>query len=126
MDLHGEITVRTKAGGTEVVVLQNGTVTSTGTSGSTATVTVTSTDGFTSTYTVTAATRIIKNGSRATFADLKHGDTVRLTGTSANGALTATSIRDGAPRALNTHPRNPSSPSTPASPTTSLGGAATT
>lgn len=121
-ELHGEFTVRTKSGATQVIVLQNGAVTSTSTSGGAETVTVKSTDGFTSTYAVTSTIRIVKNGSTATFDDLKAGDTVRVIGTSTNGTLTAISIRDGVPKARTNTPRSPVSPSNPSKP----GGSATT
>jgi hypothetical protein len=104
--IHGEHVVKQQDGTFRTVVTQTGTIESV--SGSE--VTVKSEDGFTQRYAITADTRIAKlptnvselrNGRgkpslpTATAADLKSGDTVRLSGIKDGDTVTATRVVSG-------------------------------
>lgn len=103
--IHGEFTVRNKAGGFVVLDTQRGAVT--GTTGST--LTVRSADGFTATYTVDSTTKIRKDRATASLTDIKVGDTVAVVGVKSGGTVTARAVRDGVPER-----QEPASPSTAA------------
>ena len=91
--IHGEFTVKNKAGDFVVLDTQRGTVTANnGTQ-----LTVKSADGFTATYTLGSATIIRKDGVKATVGDLKVGDTVGVVGVKSGDTVTARAIRDGVP-----------------------------
>lgn len=91
--IHGEFTVKDKAGGYVVLDTQRGTVTSNdGTK-----LTVTSADGFAATYTVSSSTKVRKDRAKATVGDLKVGDTVGVVGVKSGDTLTARAVRDGVP-----------------------------
>ena len=104
--IHGEHVVKQQDGSYRTVLTQTGTIESV--SGSE--VTVKSEDGFTQRYAITAETRIAKvpanlselrNGKgrpslpSATAADLKTGDTVRVSGTKNGETVTATKVVSG-------------------------------
>ena len=91
--IHGEFTVKNKAGDFVVLDTQRGTVTAN--QGSQ--LTVQSADGFTTTYTVDSTTKIRKDGAKATLADLKVGDTVGVVGVKRGDRVTARAVRDGVP-----------------------------
>lgn len=85
--LHGEFVVTAK-GGSRVVDVQRGTVTTV----STASVSLKSSDGFTGTYAVSATVRVRKSGAKADIAAVKVGDAVVVVATKLDGAVTARSI----------------------------------
>lgn len=91
--LHGEATVLTPQGKTQVVDFQHGKITAVTAS----TVTVRSTDGFTATYTVDKTTRIVLNGTAGTLSRLKTGDEVRVFATKSGATATAKAVIDGMP-----------------------------
>jgi hypothetical protein len=97
--LHGESTVRTKDGTTQVVDTQRGTISSIDSTAKT--ITVTSSDKVSFTYVVVADTRLVVFGAakpaQATFANLKKGDTVALVAIRSGDRRTATSVVDGRP-----------------------------
>ena len=90
--LHGELTVPQADGtGTEVILVQRGTVTAvSGTS-----LSVKSTDGFTSTYTVSSST-LVRTGAGTTISGVKVGATVHVVSTKAKVALMVGGDRMGA------------------------------
>ena len=97
--LHGESTVSTPNGGTEIVDTQQGTISKI--DSTTKTLTVTSTDKVSFTYVVDANTRVVDfaatNPAQATFADLKVGDTVSVVATRSGDTRTAKAVLDGKP-----------------------------
>ena len=82
--LHGEFSVQTKEGvtlyDTEIGVI---------TSVSPTSVEVKATDGFTQTWTLNSMTRVRADRHKATVADLKVGQNVRLLGPTSGGSATA-------------------------------------
>lgn len=96
--IHGEFTVKNKAGGFVVLDTQRGTVTA----NQNGQLTVKSADGFLATYTVDSSTKIRKDGAKATLADVKVGDTVGVVGVKSGGTVTAKGIRDGVPERAET------------------------
>ena len=81
--LHGELTVPQADGtGTEVILVQRGTVTAV----SSTSLSVKSTDGFTSTYTVSSSTRVRAAGGDK-ISGVKVGATVNVVSTKAKAAL---------------------------------------
>lgn len=99
--LHGESTVQTPDGKTQVVDTQRGTISSLDSAHKS--LTVTSTDKASFTYVVDANTRFIVFGAtkpaQATFADLKQGDTVEIMAIRSGDTRTAKSVVDGLPTA---------------------------
>ncbi|HET9187501.1 MAG TPA: hypothetical protein VFN80_06080 [Acidothermaceae bacterium] len=99
--LHGESTVQTPDGKTQVVDMQRGAISSLD-SGKKS-VTVTSSDKVSFTYVTDANTRFIvfsaSKPAQATFADLKQGDTVEIMAIRSGDTRTATSVVDGLPTA---------------------------
>ena len=97
--LHGESTVQTPDGKTQVVDMQRGTISSLD-SGKKS-VTVTSSDKVSFTYVTDANTRFIvfsaSKPAQATFADLKQGDTVEIMAIRSGDTRTAKSVVDGLP-----------------------------
>lgn len=101
--LHGESTVQTRDGKTQVVDTQRGTISSL--DAAKKTLTVTSTDKVSFTYVTDSNTRFIVFGAatsatksaQATFADLKQGDTVEITAIRSGDTRTATAVVDGTP-----------------------------
>ena len=97
--LHGESTVATAKGGTEIVDTQSGTITSIDASAKT--ITVTSTDKVAFSYVVATSTRLIDfavtSPQKAAFADLKVGDTVQISAVRVGDTRTASSVVDGTP-----------------------------
>jgi hypothetical protein len=91
--IHGEFTVKNKAGDFVVLDTQRGTVTA----NQGGQLTVKSADGFLATYTVDSTTKIRKDGAKATLGDVKVGDTVGVVGVKSGGTVTARGIRDGVP-----------------------------
>lgn len=104
--IHGEHVVKQQDGTYRTVLTQSGTIAAVNDSE----VTVKSDDGFTQRYVITADTRIStvppdlpgrRNGKAkpslpaATAADLKPGDTVRVSGTREGDAVTATRLVSG-------------------------------
>lgn len=97
--LHGESTVQTPDGKTQIVDMQRGTISSLD-SGKKS-VTVTSSDKVSFTYVTDANTRFIvfsaSKPAQATFADLKQGDTVEIMAIRSGDTRTAKSVVDGLP-----------------------------
>jgi hypothetical protein len=97
--LHGESTVQTKDGKTQIVDTQSGTISAVDTGAKT--ITVASTDKVTFTYVVGASTRLIdfaaSSPAKVTLADLKVGDTIVVVATRSGDTRTATSVVDGMP-----------------------------
>ena len=97
--LHGESTVATAKGGTEIVDTQSGTITSIDASAKT--ITVTSTDKVAFSYVVATSTRLIDFAvtapQKATFTDLKVGDAVQISAVRDGDTRTASSVVDGTP-----------------------------
>jgi hypothetical protein len=97
--LHGESTVATANGGTEIVDTQSGTVSAIDTTKKT--VTVTSTDKVAFTYVVDSSSRIVdfatSTPAKATLADLKVGDTVEVTAIRSGDTRTVKALVDGKP-----------------------------
>jgi len=97
--LHGESTVQTAGGKTQIVDTQRGTVSSLDSAKKS--LTVMSADKVSFTYVTDSATRFIvfsasKRGP-ATFADLKQGDTVQIVAIRDGDTRTAKAVVDGAP-----------------------------
>ena len=91
--LHGELTVPQAAGtGTQVVLVQRGTVTAV----SKTSLSVKSTDGFTATYAITSSTRVRAKGGTG-ITGVKSGATVWVVSSSSHSALMVTD-RAGGPR----------------------------
>ncbi|MGH8889915.1 MAG: hypothetical protein ACRDV3_09200, partial [Acidothermaceae bacterium] len=97
--LHGESTVATANGGTEIVDTQSGTISAVDAAAKT--VTVTSTDKAAFSYVVDSKTRLVDFAAtsplKATLADLKVGDEVQVVAIRAGDIRTATSMVDGMP-----------------------------
>lgn len=95
--LHGEATVQTPNGGTEIVDSQRGTISAIDTAKKT--ITVTSTDKVAFTYTIDSNTRLIDfalaTPTQATFRDFKVGDTVGVVAVRSGDTRTARSVIDG-------------------------------
>lgn len=89
--LHGELTVpRTDGTGTQVVLVQSGTVTAV----SKTSLSVKSTDGFTATYAITPITRVrVKGGTGSTL--VTSGATVWVVSSSSHSALMVADRADG-------------------------------
>jgi|GEM_PF-6671915 len=93
--LHGELTVpRGNGTGTEVILVQRGTVTAV----SSTSLSVKSTDGFTSTYTVSSSTRVRAAGGTM-INDVKVGAIVHVVSTKAKAALMVGGDRMGGDKA---------------------------
>ena len=90
---HGEATVDTTNNTTQVIDIQHGTVTSTGSG----TLTVQSADGFSATYTVDSSTKISKNRQTSDISQVATNDEVNVVAINANGTLTAQRIDDTGP-----------------------------
>lgn len=90
---HGEATVDTTNNTTQVIDIQHGTVTSTGSG----TLTVQSADGFSATYTVDSSTKISKNRQTGDISQVATNDEVNVVAINANGTLTAQRIDDTGP-----------------------------
>jgi len=101
--LHGEATVVTPGGGTEIVDTQSGTITAIDSAAKT--ITVTSTDKAAFSYVIDTKTRVVdftaNSPMTATLTDLKVGDTVRVVATRSGDTRTATSVLDGVPIRVN-------------------------
>ena len=82
---HGEATVDTGNNTTQVIDIQRGTVTSTGSR----TLTVQSADGFAATYTVNSSTKISKNHQASDISQVATNDQVTVVAINADGTLTA-------------------------------------
>ncbi len=97
--LHGESTVATANGGTEVVDTQSGTISSVDTTKKT--VTLTSTDKVAFTYVVDTSSRIVdfaaSTPAKAALSDLKVGDTVVVVAVRTGDTRTVRSLVDGKP-----------------------------
>jgi Cu/Ag efflux protein CusF len=98
--LHGEATVATANGGTEIVDTQTGTISGIDTAKKT--ITVTSSDKVSFTYVVDANTHLVDfalaTPKNATLSDLKSGDTVRVMAVRTGDTRTAKSVLDGLPK----------------------------
>ncbi len=93
--LHGELTVpQTDGTGTQVVLVQSGTVTAV----SKTSLSVKSTDGFTATYAITSTTRVRTAGD-AGITGVKSGATVWVVSSSSRSALMVAD-RTGGPRGM--------------------------
>ncbi len=93
--LHGELTVpQTDGTGTQVVLVQSGTVTAV----SKTSLSVRSTDGFTATYTITSATRVRAKGDTG-ITGVKSGATVWVVSSSSHSALMVAD-RAGGPKGM--------------------------
>lgn len=96
--LHGESVVQKPGGGTEIIDVQRGKITAVDTAKKT--ITVTSSDNVAFTYVVDANTRLVDfsltTPRKATFTDLKVGDTVGVTAVRSGDTRTARSVVDGA------------------------------
>ena len=93
--LHGELTVPQADGtGTEVILVQRGTVTAV----SSTSLSVKSTDGFTSTYTVSSSTRVRAAGGTM-ISDVKVGAIVHVVSTKDKAALMVGGDRMGGDKA---------------------------
>jgi hypothetical protein len=107
--LHGESTVATPSGGTEIIDTQSGTISAIDASAKT--ITVTSTDKVAFSYVVDTKTRLVDfaaaTPAKATFADLKVNDKVSISAVRTGDTRTATSVIDGAPT-----PRKPATTGT--------------
>jgi hypothetical protein len=97
--LHGESTVQTRDGKTQIVDTQRGTVSSLDSAKKS--LTVTSSDKVSFSYVTDSDTRFIvfsaSKPGQATFADLKQGDTVEIVAVRTGDTRTAKSVVDGAP-----------------------------
>lgn len=135
--LHGESTVQTPSGGTEIIDTQRGTISAIGTANKT--ITVTSSDKVAFTYTIDSNTRLIdfalSTPRQATLNDLKVGDTVGVVAVRSGDTRTARSVvdgaktgagwpgRDGGPRGRHMQPPPNMSPNPSASPSASAASA---
>lgn len=122
--LHGEVTVPQADGtGTEVVLVQSGTVTAV----SATSLSVRSTDGFTTTYTVGSSTAVRAAGGTAISA-IEKDATVWVVATKARAALTVVD-RAGGPMGRGRHHDHdgagPGTPPAPGTTTTPAPGATT-
>lgn len=111
--LHGESTVQTKDGKTEIVDTQTGTISAVDTTAKT--ITVASSDKVSFTYTVDSATRLVdfaaSSPMKATLADLKVGDAVAVVATRTGDTRTATGVVDGMPTRGESGPVGTAAPS---------------
>jgi hypothetical protein len=90
---HGEATVDTSNGGTQVVDIQRGTVASS----SSGQLTVRSADGFTATYTVNNSTTIRKNGKPSDISQVVVNDRITVVAVKTDSTITAQRINDTGP-----------------------------
>lgn len=90
---HGEATVDTANNTTQVIDIQHGTVTSTGSG----TLTVQSADGFSATYTVNSSTKISKNRQTSDISQVATNDQVTVETLNTSATLTAQHINDTGP-----------------------------
>lgn len=112
--LHGELTVPQADGtGTEVILVQRGTVTAV----SSTSLSVRSTDGFTSTYAVSSTTRVRAAGG-TTISGVKVGSTVHVVSTKAKAALMVGGDRMGGDKGARTDDQKSPTPTPNASATT--------
>jgi hypothetical protein len=124
--LHGESVVQKPGGGTDIIDVQRGKITAVDTAKKT--ITVTSSDNVAFTYVVDANTRFVDfsltKPRKATFTDVKVGDTVGVTAVRSGDTRTARSVVDGAklgwpggngPRGPHI-PHGPNAPNAPSAP----------
>lgn len=107
--LHGEATVATANGGTEIVDTQTGTISAVDPTKKT--ITVTSSDKVAFTYVLDTNTRLIDfalaTPKTATISDLKTGDAVRIVAVRVGDTRTAKSVLDGKPARVAPVPGGP-------------------